>query len=79
MVIIIGMSKVDELFESVLLNEESKVEKKRHFYPRKISNVGGLSDSFITALKNEKSRLEKKDDSINLPHIYKAIKWELER
>lgn len=73
------MDRFDEIFNKEVLEEESRVEKKRVFYPRKIKKAGGFDPKFINSLEQELTRLRAIDDSITVSHILKSLDFEVKK
>lgn len=62
-----------------VIEEESRIDKKRTFYPRKVKKAGGFSKKFITCLNDEVSRLQKVDPGITFDHLLKCLDFEVKR
>jgi len=67
----------NKLINEILGESRFVVTKRRSFYPQKIQNVGGLSNTFLNSLKREAKRLKLEDQRITNQQILKAIEFEL--
>ena len=73
------MSQFEDIFNKEVLEEESRVEKKRVFYPRKIKKAGGFDPKFIDCLSVELARLKAIDETITVSHILKSLDFEVKK
>jgi hypothetical protein len=73
------MSQFEDIFKKEVLEEESRVEKKRVFYPRKIKKAGGFDPKFIDCLGEELKRLQSLDETITISHILKSLDFEVKK
>lgn len=62
-----------------ILEEESVLEKRRKFYPRKVKNAGGFTIVFQECLADEIRRLKEADPTITDQHILKSLEFEMKK